>query len=211
MTSRDCLARLIPYKYKNQPIDPEEARTTALADTDKRELRGALGQFATGVTIITTSGDDGQPVGVTANSFNSVSLDPPLVLWSLCHSAHSRPLFERAEHFCVHFLTAEQRELSERFACAGMDKFAGLEWATGIGDVPLLTEYVAQFECRMSDSHRIGDHVVFIGEVLSFRTSESRPLVFYGGTYAQADRRRKEKPNRRALTRAKRLSDRRKP
>lgn len=159
---------------------------TAAAAIDPTELRKALGSFATGVTIITTRGDDGTPTGLTVNSFNSVSLNPPLVLWSLANNAMSLPVFKAAEHWAVHVLAADQDELSGRFARRGEDKFAGLETERGHGDVPLLPGCMARFQCRTVSRHQGGDHVIFIGEVLDFDRAESAPLVFHGGRYAHA-------------------------
>ncbi len=153
------------------------------------DLRQAFGQFATGVTIVTALGPGDEPIGVTANSFSSVSLDPPMILWSLAVSAMSRRVFERAEHFCVHVLTAAQRELSERFACRGEDKFSGVAWAPGPQAVPMLEEYVARFHCITKHRLTVGDHIVIIGEVLKYDKTDSRPLVFHGGQYAMTDRR----------------------
>ena len=158
-------------------------------DNGSGELRQALGQFATGVTIVTTIGTNDEPVGITANSFNSVSLNPPLVLWSLSTAALSRPVFENAVYFCVHVLAASQKELSERFGSRGKEKFAGLNWAPGTGRVPLLEEFVARFQCRMTNQYPVGDHIVFVGEVLRFDKNDGRPLVFHGGGYALAERR----------------------
>jgi 3-hydroxy-9,10-secoandrosta-1,3,5(10)-triene-9,17-dione monooxygenase reductase component len=155
---------------------------------DKEALRQALGQFATGVTIVTTAGPGG-PIGVTANSFNSVSLDPPMVLWSLSATAFSKSTFEAAGHFCVHVLTAAQEALSRRFATQGSDKFDGIPWTPGPGSVPLLAEYVARYQCRSAHHFPVGDHIVFVGEVLAFQLSDARPLVFHGGRYALAERR----------------------
>ncbi len=160
---------------------------------DKDALRHALGQFATGVTIVTTPALDGGPVGVTANSFNSVSLNPPMVLWSLAASAYSRSAFEAADHFCIHVLTAAQEPLSRKFATQGSDKFGELHWVRGLGSVPLLEEYVARFQCRKAHQFPVGDHVVFVGEVVDFSRSDSRPLVFHGGRYAIAERRMMER------------------
>lgn len=152
-------------------------------------LRQALGQFATGVTIVTTAGLNNEPVGVTANSFSSVSLDPPLVLWSLSKTALSRRAFESAAYFCVHVLAATQKALSERFASRGTDKFGGLSWAPGPGSVPMLEDYAARFQCRSTNQYPVGDHIVFVGEVLRFDNTNRRPLVFHGGAYALAERR----------------------
>lgn len=160
-------------------------------------LRHALGQFATGVTIVTTAGTDNEPVGVTANSFSSVSLDPPLVLWSLANAALSKPAFEKAVYFCIHVLTASQEELSERFALRGGNKFRDLAWTSGLGSVPMLDEYVARFQCRMTSQYPVGDHTVFVGEVLNFDKADKRPLVFHGGRYALAERRAMESLARR--------------
>lgn len=160
---------------------------------DKDALRHALGQFATGVTIVTTMGKGDRPVGVTANSFNSVSLNPPMVLWSLAASALSRSAFEDAGHFCVHVLTAAQERLSRKFAEQGSDKFGNVEWQRGLDSVPLLAEYAARFQCRKAQQFPVGDHVLFVGEVLEFHRSDSRPLVFHGGRYALAERRLMER------------------
>lgn len=160
-----------------------------MSKIDSRKLRQALGQFATGVTIVTTAGENEEPIGITANSFNSVSLDPPMVLWSLSKDAYSKSAFCSAEYFCVHVLTSTQRELSERFARASEDKFADLEWSKGLGAAPLLHEYVAQFECRTTNQYPVGDHIVFVGEVVRFAKTNKRPLVFHGGAYAHAERR----------------------
>ena len=153
---------------------------------DQRVLRDALGLFVTGVTIITTTGADGQPVGLTANSFNSVSLDPPLVLWSI--GAHSRSLtaFAEANHFAVHILGEEQIELSQRFARSGADKFASLPVSKGLGGVPLLEGCAARLECSIYDRHSAGDHVIYLGEVQRLvHNQNARPLVYHGGQYAE--------------------------
>ncbi|MGH8196966.1 MAG: flavin reductase family protein [Steroidobacteraceae bacterium] len=180
-----------------------------MENCDKEGLRHALGQFATGVTIVTTAGSNDEPIGVTANSFNSVSLDPPMVLWSLMTSSLSRPAFENAAHFCVHILAVSQEDLSQRFAARGKDKFSGLKWVRGAGSVPMLEEYVARFQCRMANQYPVGDHIVFVGEVLHFDRTDKRPLVFHGGRYALAERRLMEKVARRLGGRAPHRGDRR--
>lgn len=163
---------------------------------DAREFRKALGTFATGVTIITTRAADGAPLGLTVNSFNSVSLNPPLVLWSLENSALSLPVFQQAQHWAVHVLSADQEELSGRFARRGANKFAGLALEQGIGDLPLLTGCTARFECRNAFQYDGGDHVIFVGEVQRFDRSDAPPLVFHGGRYAHATRRDDTRPRR---------------
>ena len=158
----------------------------ATKTTNAQELRGALGQFATGVTVITTVDVDNSPIGVTASSFNSVSLDPPLVLWSLAKSARSMKAFEESGYFCVHVLGASQEGLSAQFATPGSDKFAGQKWTPGHGEVPLLPDFAARFQCKTTHMYEGGDHLIFVGEVLDFEKSDEPPLVFHGGRYALA-------------------------
>lgn len=164
-------------------------RLMTAAAFDPREFRKALGSFATGVTIITTRGADGAPVGLTCSSFNSVSLDPPLVLWSLENASLSLPAFQGAKHWAVHVLAADQEELSGRFARRGASKFAGLALEEGVGGIPLLTGCTARFQCRNAFQYDGGDHVIFVGEVERFDRTEAAPLVFHGGRYAHATRR----------------------
>jgi 3-hydroxy-9,10-secoandrosta-1,3,5(10)-triene-9,17-dione monooxygenase reductase component len=159
---------------------------TACTGFDAREFRAALGCFATGVTIITTRGPDGAPVGITANSFNSVSLDPPMVLWSLAKKAWSLSAFLQSPHWAVHILAAEQEALSNRFARAGEDKFAGLAVGTSDHGVPLLEGCAARFECTTAFHREGGDHIIFVGDVLRFERAERAPLVFHSGKYAEA-------------------------
>lgn len=156
---------------------------------DKRAFRGALGAFATGVTIVTTLDEAGRPIGVTANSFNSVSLEPPLVLWSLSKNAYSRKVFENAEYWAIHVLSGHQEELSRRFAAAGAEKFQGLELERGFGNVPLIKGCCARLQCRSSMHHDGGDHVILVGEVIEFENADLPPLVFHAGKYASALRR----------------------
>lgn len=152
---------------------------------DIRGFRDALGAFATGVTIVTTN-DGERDVGLTANSFNSVSLDPPLVLWSLAKSSGSLGSFQQASHFAVHILAADQQALSNSFAQRGADKFAGIEIERGAGEVPLLIDCCARFQCRSTFEYDGGDHIIFVGEVVGFDHSPREPLLFHGGKYAAA-------------------------
>lgn len=160
----------------------------APATFDPQAFRAALGTFTTGVTIITTRTAEGEAVGITANSFNSVSLNPPLVLWSLAKSARSLAAFSESRHWNVHVLAAEQEPLSGRFATQGSDKFAGIELDEGIGPAPLLPGCTARFQCRTAFQYEGGDHVIFVGEVLAFDSSERPPLAFQSGQYALAAR-----------------------
>jgi len=155
-------------------------------DTRVRQFRDALGAFATGVTIVTTRTRSGVDVGLTANSFNSVSLEPPMVLWSLAKTAKSLPAFLESSYFAVHVLSASQEALSHTFATRGADKFAGLTLERGHGDIPLLEGCSARFQCRTAVKYEGGDHLVFIGEVEAFDQSDRPPLVFHGGHYAAA-------------------------
>jgi 3-hydroxy-9,10-secoandrosta-1,3,5(10)-triene-9,17-dione monooxygenase reductase component len=157
-----------------------------IALQDPRMFREALGAFATGVTIVTTRGADSEDIGITANSFNSVSLDPPMVLWSLARKAMSLPAFLAHSHFAVHILAANQEELSQRFATSGVRKFADLQVTRGEGDVPLLDGCSARFQCRKAFAHDGGDHVIFVGEVVAFSAFKTPPLLYHAGRYAIA-------------------------
>ncbi len=153
--------------------------------TTDAHFRNALGAFATGVTIVTTKDADGGDVGLTANSFNSVSLDPPMVLWSLAKTSANLLAFKTNPYFAVHVLSANQQELSDRFAKRGADKFGGLVVGRGIGGIALLDGCSARFQCRTAFQYGGGDHVIFVGEVNKFDHSELEPLVFHGGKYAK--------------------------
>lgn len=157
-----------------------------VADIEQRALRDALGCFATGVTVITTLGPDGKPVGFTANSFGSLSLDPPLVLWSMARDATSLPVFERALHFAVNVLTVQQRGLSERFSTPTADKFAAVSWTPGLHGVPILAGALAAFEGTIENRLDGGDHLIFIGAVARFGCYDGAPLLFSQGTYGAA-------------------------
>jgi flavin reductase (DIM6/NTAB) family NADH-FMN oxidoreductase RutF len=140
--------------------------------------------FATGVTIVTARSASGELVGLTANSFNSVSLDPPLVLWSLSRAAGSMAAFSAGSHYAIHILSADQQELARQFASKNVDRFSGVAFATGSGGAPLLDGVVASFECFNRSQYEEGDHVIFVGEVerCSHRAGAS-PLLFHGGRY----------------------------
>ncbi|UTW12251.1 flavin reductase family protein [Marinobacterium rhizophilum] len=159
---------------------------------DPKAFRTALGTFTTGVTIITAQAADGSSVGITANSFNSVSLDPPLVLWSLAKSANSLPVFTDSKHWNVHVLSVDQESLSGRFASRGEDKFAGIELDDGITPAPLLPNCTARFQCRTAFTHDGGDHIIFIGEVIGFDHNDLPPLVYQSGQYALTARKPRE-------------------
>ena len=149
---------------------------------DIRSLRNALGAFATGVTIVTTRGSTND-IGLTANSFSSVSLNPPMVLWSLAKTSASIDSFRDAPYFAVHILSLEQEHLSTRFASKMADRFTGIDLERGPGDIPMLVNCSARFTCRTTFQYEGGDHVIFVGEVVEFTHSKSGPLVFHGGRY----------------------------
>jgi flavin reductase (DIM6/NTAB) family NADH-FMN oxidoreductase RutF/DNA-binding MarR family transcriptional regulator len=148
------------------------------------EFRIALGMFATGVTIVTARTADGKVIGLTANSFNSVSLDPPLVLWSLSQDAASLAAFRAGSHYAINVLAADQKTLAEKFALKGTDRFAGVSFVEGTGGAPLLAGAAATFECFNRSRYEEGDHVIFVGEVerCSWRADAS-PLLFHGGQF----------------------------
>ena len=148
---------------------------------DQRELRDALGCFATGVTIVTTQASRG-PLGMTANSFASVSLDPPLVLWSPARKSLRFPAFETAPFFAIHILAEDQIDLSNHFASSG-EEFRGIAYRKGEGDTPLLDGCAACFECAHSAGHDGGDHLIVVGEVLRMTRTDKRPLLYYRGGY----------------------------
>jgi len=151
---------------------------------NERELRDALGAFATGVTVVTTMTPDG-PLGMTANSFASVSLDPPLVLWSPARKSARFPSFEAASHFAIHILSVTQRDISNAFASGGHDPFVGVSYSEGIGGVPLLDGCAARLECTQSAGHDGGDHLILVGEVLAHHVWDRAPLVYHRGGYAE--------------------------
>lgn len=157
-----------------------------MSEPNPHEFRNALGQFATGVTIVTTADDQNKPVGVTASSFNSVSLDPPLVLWSLAKTAHSMPAYQNSGGFNVHVLASHQSDLSNQFARPSDDKFAGVKWSACEQGFPLLNEYAALFRCKTHFQYEGGDHIIFVGEVIDYQSHDLPVLVFHGGRYAEA-------------------------
>lgn len=159
------------------------ASATTPEKTQEVSLRQALGAFLTGVTVVSTVSSTGKPVGLTANSFNVVSLDPPLVLWSLRTSSGSIEAFRSASHFTVNVLSEEQIDLSRRFASASEDRFEGVTWRLGPNSVPRIQGCAAIFECRIISQQLLGDHVLFIGEIEDYRYQAKCPLIFHRGRY----------------------------
>ncbi len=151
------------------------------ADTDGRPFRDALGKFGTGVTVITCATGDG-PLGITANSFSSVSLDPPLVLWSPAKRSSRYPFYMAADHFAIHVMGAEQSDLCQGFARSG-DAFDGLNWDTSETGVPLIHGCLSRFECTTTATHDGGDHSIIVARVTRVTTRPGTPLLFFNGNY----------------------------
>jgi len=158
---------------------------TTLPALDTSDLRRALGRFGTGVTIVSTLDAQGAPVGVTANSFSSVSLEPPIVLWSLRRASPSLAAFDATGRFVINVLALEQVELSRRFASPLADKFAGVGHTPGLGGLPVVDGCAAVFECRTEQRLEVGDHILFLGLVEAYGHQVGPTLLYCQGQYAQ--------------------------
>ena len=159
---------------QNTPTTPE---------IDPRDLRNVLGCFATGVCVVTSIGDDNKPVGMTINSFSSVSLDPPLVLWSIALKAPSRDAYRRHPGFAINIMCEDSKDLSLKFATPADDKFKGVNWTEGHFGIPVLNDALATLECQTEDRIISGDHEIYIGRVLRIDHSDRDPLVFHRGKF----------------------------
>lgn len=149
-----------------------------------REFRDALGMFATGVTIVTTQNAAGEPIGLTASSFNSVSVAPPLVLWSLAHRSSALQVFSGCTHYAIHVLGADQQALAERFATRAIDRWAGIPYTLGASGSPLLEGALATFECFNRSCYDEGDHLILVGEVQHCtHHAGGAPLLYHGGRF----------------------------
>ncbi len=164
---------------QKRPSNPENNAGTGQADTDTNGYRRALSLFATGVSVVTAVDANGNPVGITVSSFNSVSLDPPLVLWSVGRESMSYEAFTSARHFAVHVLGKDEAELCDHFAKRIPDKFNGFELGSGLGGVPILPDFAACFECSTEHVYPGGDHQIVVGRVHRFEYRDSEPLVIY--------------------------------
>ncbi|SDZ80229.1 flavin reductase family protein [Rubrimonas cliftonensis] len=167
--------------------DAGEGAGAPAGTLDGAMLRRALGGFATGVTVTTALGPDGRPAGFTANSFTSVSLEPPLVLVCLGRGAASYPVFAQADGFAVNVLSADQQEVARVFATRGADKFASVAWGPRETGAPVFRGVAAWFDCRMRERIDAGDHVIVIGEVIGFGRAAAAPLLYCGGRFAALD------------------------
>ena len=150
---------------------------------DSRELRNAFGSFATGVTIVATREADGTPRGLTANSFSSVSLEPPLLLVCIAKSALSLRVFREAPCFSVNILEHSQTEVSRIFASQIADKFDRVPWERGVSDVPLLHGSLARFSCETDRQIDAGDHAILLGKIVDFDYQHGTPLTYFRGQY----------------------------
>ncbi len=155
-----------------------------VTEFDPKAFRRALGNFATGITVVTAQTPEGEKTGVTANSFNSVSLDPALILWSIDKRSGSCEIFEKASHFAVNILAADQIDISNHFARPSDDKFAGVEYSEGFGNAPILPHTSACFQCESYQTVDGGDHWILIGKVVAFEDAGRSPLLYHQGSYS---------------------------
>lgn len=166
-------------EYQTLPID-------TASEFDIKALRSALGSYATGITVITARTAAGEAMGLTVNSFASVSLDPPLILWSLALSSPNIEAFKAIPYYAVNVLAEDQTEFSQRFASRLLDKFAGIPCCDGLGGAPLLPACGAWFECRNEAQYPGGDHLILVGHVERFAMNGNRaPLLYHAGAYAK--------------------------
>ncbi len=153
------------------------------SEDNLRQLRHAFGSFATGVTVVTTLNEDGRPIGFTANSFTSVSMDPPLLLVCLAKSSSNIRNFTLAKRFAVNILSETQKNISNRFASRQQDRFVETPWREGIEGTPLIDDAVAWFDCASDNVVDAGDHIILIGQITDFGQSDQRPLAYLRGHY----------------------------
>lgn len=168
-------------EFSNAESRPAEQPNRPVRLTDAKELRNTLGCFTTGVVVATTVGEGGMPVGLTINSFNSVSLDPPLILWSLSLSAPSLSAFRAHPAFAINILSIDQADLCLRFARPSDNKFKGVSWSAGMHGIPLISDALGWLECEVWRRHDGGDHEIIIGQVRGLRSTDKLPLVYHRG------------------------------
>ncbi len=156
-----------------------------MSKIDSRAFRHSLGKFATGVTVVTCTNKEGEPRGITANSFSSVSLEPPLVLWNIAKVSNSLKSFLSADYFAINVLGASQKALSAHFARSDHTLFDNIPFALSEHGSPLLPDVLASFECRTNQVHECGDHHIIIGEVIRYSAAEGDPLLFFSARYRE--------------------------
>lgn len=150
--------------------------------TERKAFRQTLGRFPTGVAVATAIDRQGRPAGLTISSFNSVSLDPPLILWSLAEDSDNFDCFSHSSHFAINILAADQADICGRFSSEMADRFEGIDWHGGAGGAPVLANMLAVLECRSWARYAGGDHIILVGEVLAHQHDSKRsPLVYAGG------------------------------
>lgn len=171
--------RLLNIDCRDPGVKPSASKTAI----DPLDLRRAFGRFGTGVTVITTRAPDGTRLGVTANSFNTVSLEPPIVLWSLSDRSPSLASFRAAGRFVVNVLALDQIELSKRFSRPAADKFSGVAFSDSLAGMPVLDGCAATIECTIVNHQVVGDHVLFLGQVERYAYEQASPLLFCNGQY----------------------------
>ncbi len=159
---------------------------------DPLSFRQCLGKFATGVSVVTCVDANGDPCGITANSFSSVSLEPPLVLWNIAKVSNSLDAYLQAEHFAINVLSESQEDVSSHFAKSDHTLFDDVLHETSANGSPLLADTIAQFECQTYAIHECGDHHIIVGEVLDYRSTERGPLLFFGGRYEELKNQHRE-------------------
>lgn len=168
---------------RHTKTNPSRKPSLPLSDTEKRAIRDAFGCFATGVTVVTTRQDDGTPRGFTANSFTSVSLDPPLLLVCIAKQAHSCPVFTSSDHFAVNILSEDQKALSNLFASRAEDKFQQASWRPGVADMPVFEDSLASFVCSRENVVDAGDHIILLGRIIDHTSKAGQPLGYLRGNY----------------------------
>lgn len=158
-----------------------------MTDIDPIDFRRAASHFITGVTVVTTLDGDGQPVGLTVNSFSTVSLDPPLVLFCLGRDSDTYAAFRGVGGYVVHVLGGDQVELATRFAAKGADRFGGIDWHANAEGLPIIADALARFECDLASVYEGGDHVILLGEVrrLAYQGLEREALGYFRGSYVE--------------------------
>ncbi|HBP28009.1 MAG: flavin reductase family protein [Advenella sp.] len=168
------------------PFKPNDTESL-LNQEQQKQLRNTLASFATGVTVVTALNPEGSPLGVTVNSFASVSLDPPLVLWSQVNTAPSHSGFLKAKTIVINVLSAEQRRLAAQFSRPDVDKFAGISYSLAQCGTPVLEDCAATFICEIIDHYYGGDHTIHLCKINSFQGHAPHPLIYCRGTYIESD------------------------
>jgi 3-hydroxy-9,10-secoandrosta-1,3,5(10)-triene-9,17-dione monooxygenase reductase component len=172
------------FDFEFRPGESADIADTAEAQAAARRFRDVLGRYCSGVTVV-TSMSGGEPVGMTCQSFTSVSLDPPLVMFIPARTSRAWPLMQRAGHFCVNFLSADQAEISNVMASKGADKFAGIDWSPSKTGAPLLDGVIGYVDCTVHTVHEAGDHYIVVGKVqdMDLRPATGDPLLYFEGSY----------------------------